>query len=264
MKNVLRNISLYISFITASIKEMLIYRLDCIVGILSQTLTQVVEIIFIWIVFQNTSNLAGWSYEQILLLYGITLMSVSVCSFLFDATYDLGPVFIREGEFDKLLLRPVHPLISVLGSSKDFVSFGYLVIGLIITIMMFTKLAIPITFWLIIKLLFFIIIGGLILGGIETIFSVAAFWTYRSNEVVWTFYRVYTLTQYPIDIYSGFVKILITFILPFAFVAYYPTMDYLGFNKYMIWLSPVVAIIIWIIAIGVWNWALKKYRSTGT
>ena len=89
MKNVLRNISLYISFITASIKEMLIYRLDCIVGILSQTLTQVVEIIFIWIVFQNTSDLAGWSYEQILLLYGITLMSVSVCSFVYFWIPDL-------------------------------------------------------------------------------------------------------------------------------------------------------------------------------
>ena len=96
-----------------------------------------------------------------------------------------------------------------------------------------------------------------------TIFSITSFWTYRSNEVIWSAFRIYTFAQYPIDIYNKFIKILITFILPFAFVAYYPTMSYLGFNNYMIYLSPVVAIILWVIAVKVWNLALNKYRSTG-
>lgn len=67
----------------------------------------------------------------------------------------------------------------------------------------------------------------------------------------------------PINIYNKFIKILITIILPFAFVAYFPTMSYLGKNSYMIYLSPVVAIILWFIAIKIWNFALSKYRSTG-
>ena len=53
-------------------------------------------------------------------------------------------------------------------------------------------------------------------------------------------------------------------VLPFAFVSYYPTMAYLGFNVYMIYLSPFVAIVLWMIAIRLWNLALNKYRSTGT
>jgi len=32
----------------------------------------------------------------------------------------------------------------------------------------------------------------------------------------------------------------------------------------MIYLSPIIAIILWIIAIKLWNLALNKYRSTGT
>lgn len=75
---------------------------------------------------------------------------------------------------------------------------------------------------------------------------------------------MYTFAQYPIDIYSGFIKILITVILPFAFVAYYPTMSYLRMNQYMIYVSPIVAIILWGIAVKVWNFALNRYRSTGT
>lgn len=263
MSNIIQNSKIYISFLSASLKEMLIYRLDCIAGMVSQLLTQFVEVIFIWITFQNTDNLAGWNFEQILLLYGITLISIGISDFCFDALYDIGPKYIREGDFDKILLRPVHPLISIIGSSKEFTSLGYFGLGLFMTIIMLIKLAISVTFILILKIVFFSIIGAAIIGAINTIFSIASFWTYKSNEVIWTFYKIYTFAQYPIDIYNGFIKFLITYILPYVFVAYYPTMNYLGMDKYMIYLSPIVAIVLWIIAINVWNWALKKYRSTG-
>lgn len=263
MTKIFNNISLYLVFLKASLKEMLIYRIDCIVGAVSQIVTQLVEIIFIWIVFQNTENLAAWDFRQILLLYGITSISIAISDFCFDALYDMGPKYIRRGEFDKIMLRPVHPLLSIIGSSKDFTAFGYLGLGLFITIRMFVELAIPVTFFLIVKIIFFSIVGAAIIGAINTIFSIASFWTYRSNEVIWSFYRIYTFAQYPIEIYNKFIKILITMILPFAFVAYYPTMSYLGLNSYMIYLSPIIAIILWIIAVKVWNLALNKYRSTG-
>jgi len=260
----LDNIKLYGSFLKASLKEMLIYRLDCIVGMISQIVTQLVEIIFIWIVFQNTENLAGWDFRQILLLYGITLISIAISDFCFDALYDIGPKYIREGEFDKILLRPVHPLISIIGASKEFTALGYLVLGIIMTTVMLMQLSIPITVLLILKIIFFSIVGASIIGAINTIFSIAAFWTYRSNEVIWSFYRMYTFAQYPIDIYNKFIKILITMVLPFVFVAYYPTMNYLGMDNYMIYLSPLIAIALWMIAIKVWNLALNHYRSTGS
>lgn len=264
MVRIIDNISLYFSFLKASLKEMLIYRLDCIVGMISQIVTQLVEIIFIWIVFQNTETLAGWNFKQILLLYGVTLLSIGISDFCFDALYDIGPKYIKNGEFDKILLRPVHPLISIIGSSKEFTALGYFALGLFLTISMLIQLAIPITIFLILKILCFSILGAAIIGAINTIFSIASFWTYRSNEVIWSFYRIYTFAQYPLDIYNKFIKILITGILPFAFVAYYPSMNYLGMSSNMIYLVPIIMIILWFIAIKTWNLALNKYRSTGT
>ncbi|MCI9016092.1 MAG: hypothetical protein HFJ53_02855 [Clostridia bacterium] len=264
MAKIFDNISLYFSFLKASLKEMLIYRLDCIVGMISQIVTQLVEIIFIWIVFQNTDSLAGWNFMQILLLYGVILISIGISDFCFDALYDIGPKYIRNGEFDKILLRPVHPLISIIGSSKEFTALGYFALGLFLTITMLIKLMMPITIILVLKIIFFSIVGAAIIGAINTIFSIASFWTYRSNEVIWSFYRIYTFAQYPLDIYNKFIKLLITAILPFAFVAYYPTMNYLGMNSKMIYIAPIIMVILWIIAIKVWNIALSKYRSTGT
>lgn len=260
---ILDNIKLYLSFLKISLKEILIYRIDCIVGIFSQLIVQLVSLIFIFIVFQNTENIAGWNFEQILLLYGVTRISIGISGYCFDALYDIGPKYIKNGDLDKILLRPVHPLISIIGASREFVSLADFILGLGITIYMLVKLSIPITVFLIIKIIFFSIVGALIIGAINTIFSISSFWTYRSNEVIWSFYKMYTFTEYPIDIYNGFIKILITIILPFAFVAYYPTIDYLGLNHFMIYLSPFIAVILWFIAIKVWNLALSKYRSTG-
>lgn len=260
----LRNIKIYFSFLGASIKRMLEYRVDCLVGMISQIAFQIIELIFIWVIFQNTDNIAGWNFEQLLLLYGVMMLSISVTDLLFDSTYDIGKRLIRKGKFDTILLRPVHPLISVLGESETSTALGYIVLSIVLIVSMLIKIKISITVILILKILYFGILGGIIIGGIQTIFSIAGFWTYKSNEVVWSVFQLHKLAEYPIEIYNKFIRILITIILPFAYVSYYPTLDYLYEQQSnIILVVPLVAIAIWIIAIIVWNWALNKYRSTG-
>ncbi len=262
---VIRNIKLYGSFLVASLKRMMEYRVDCLVGMVSQIAFQIIELIFIWIIFQNTDNIAGWNFEHLLLLYGVMMLSVSINDLLFDSTYNIGRRLIRKGKFDTILLRPVHPLISVLGESETTTALGYMVLAVVLIVSMLIKLQITITVSLIIKILYFGILGGLIIGGIQTIFSIAGFWTYKCNEVVWSVFQLHKLAEYPIEIYNKFIRILITFILPFAFTAYYPTLEYLGLSESnLIYIIPFVTIFVWIIAIKVWNWALSKYRSTGS
>ncbi len=259
-----RNIKLYLSFFGASIKKMMEYRVDCLVGMISQIAFQIIELIFIWIIFQNTDNIAGWTFEHLLLLYGVMMLAISVTDLLFDSTYDIGKRLIRKGKFDTILLRPVHPLISVLGESETSTALGYIVLSIVLIVSMLIKLQISITFSLIIKIIYFGILGGFIIGGIQTIFSITGFWTYKSNEVVWSVFQLHKLAEYPIEIYNKFIRIIITFILPFAFASYYPTLDYLiGDQTSLIFIVPLIVVVIWIIAIVLWNWALKKYRSTG-
>ena len=259
-----RNIKLYLSFFGASIKKMMEYRVDCLVGMISQIAFQIIELIFIWIIFQNTDNIAGWTFEHLLLLYGVMMLAISVTDLLFDSTYDIGKRLIRKGKFDTILLRPVHPLISVLGESETSTALGYIVLSIVLIVSMLIKLQISITFSLIIKIIYFGILGGFIIGGIQTIFSITGFWTYKSNEVVWSVFQLHKLAESPIEIYNKFIRIIITFILPFAFASYYPTLDYLiGDQTSLIFIVPLIVVVIWIIAIVLWNWALKKYRSTG-
>ena len=231
MTKIKQNISIYLSMLACSIKSMMEYRVDFIVGIISQLLTQVVELIFIWIVFQNTESLADWTFDKLLLLYGITMLTIAIVDFLFDSIYDIGPKYIKDGDFDKLLLRPIHPLISVIGDTKTFTAFGYMAISLVLIISMLIKLQINITFMLIAKIIIFALSGALIIGAIMIAFSVTSFYTYKSNEIIWSVFRIYTFAQYPVEIYNKFIRILITFIFPFVFATYYPTLNYLGMEN---------------------------------
>ena len=243
----IQNLKLYFAFLGASLKKMMEYRVDFLIGTFSQLTFQIIELIFIWIIFQNTDNIAGWNFQQLLLLYGVMMLALSVNELLFDSTYDIGRKFIRKGKFDTILLRPVHPLISVLGESQSSSSMSYVILSVILIVTMLIKLEISITFWL-----------------VQTIFSVSGFWTYKSNEVIWSVFQMHKLAQYPIEIYNKFVRILISFILPFAFASYFPTLDYLFENQNnLFFIVPCITITVWIIVIITWNWALKQYRSTG-
>ncbi len=110
----MKNLKIYFSLFVASLKRMLEYRVDCLIGIISQIAFQIIELLFIWIIFQNTDSIAGWTFEHLLLFYGVMMLSVSILDLFFDSTYEVGRTLIRKGQFDTILLRPIHPLVSVL------------------------------------------------------------------------------------------------------------------------------------------------------
>ena len=71
MKNIIYNIKLYFLMFFASIKSMVEYRVDFLVGMISQILYELIEIIFIIIVFKNTNAINGWTFYEVLLLCGL-------------------------------------------------------------------------------------------------------------------------------------------------------------------------------------------------
>jgi len=70
---------------------------------------------------------------------------------------------------------------------------------------------------------------------------------------------------YPILIYPKFIGFILTWIIPYAFASFYPADYFLhkGFEHYSM-LTPVIAIILWVIALRVWEFGLKNYSSTGS
>lgn len=259
------HIKLYFQMFKASIKSLMEYRVDFFVGMISQLLYELIELIFIIIVFRHTDSINGWNFHQILLLYGLLNMGIGYVDLLFDEIYEVGPHYIKDGTFDLLLLRPIHPLISISANSKSLTAAGYTVIGFIMIIVSLIGLQVPITISTILCILFFTFIGGIIIGALITILCVTSFWTINSNEICWSAFTMYRFAEYPLSIYNKAIKFILIFLVPFAFVSYFPAELLLGKELgFLSFFAPIVAIVFWIIAIIVWNFGLKHYKSSGS
>ena len=77
------------------------------------------------------------------------------------------------------------------------------------------------------------------------------------------------LAQYPIDIFSSWLRRFLAYIVPLAFVCYFPALyildkpDPLGLPRLLEFSSPLVAAIAAVIAGLVWRGAVRHYRSAG-
>ena len=73
------------------------------------------------------------------------------------------------------------------------------------------------------------------------------------------------LTQYPLNIYHEWVRKFFTYILPLAFVNYYPLLYVIGRNENKLYMfTPLIALLFVIPCYFVWRIGLKRYKSIGS
>jgi ABC-2 type transport system permease protein len=112
--------------------------------------------------------------------------------------------------------------------------------------------------------------GVLIFSAVWVVFASLAFWTTDSGE----FTNAFTnggnfLAPYPIDIYGAWLRRLLAYLIPLAFVCYFPALyvlgkqDPLGLPRVLQFLSPAVALAVAVVAGCVWRFAVRHYRSAG-
>jgi ABC-2 type transport system permease protein len=116
-----------------------------------------------------------------------------------------------------------------------------------------------------------LVAGTVIFGAIWVTTSSLAFWTVESQEIASSFtYGGNLLTQYPLEVMGPWLRRIATFIVPLAFVSYFPCAyllgkdDPAGFPSWFAFITPAVAVVSVLVARGVWRGALRHYRSTGS
>ena len=129
--------------------------------------------------------------------------------------------------------------------------------------------------WTLGKVVYFpvvILSGVLLFAAIDLIGGTLCFWTIERTEVmnVFTYGGVF-MSSYPIQIYQAWIRRTFTFIVPIAFVAYYPGLyflgrtDPLGLPRFVSFLTPLVALAFCAVALcllGVGR--ARHYQSTGS
>lgn len=258
-------IYLYCEFFKQNAKTMIEYKTDFVIGIFSTFINQFYGIFFIWVIFENIKQIHGWTFYEITFVYGLLTMAKGIDMFFFDNLYCLGFEYVREGTFDIFLIRPLSPLFQLVASYMQQDGIGLLLLGGIVITRSLSELHIILKPLDILLLIIMIISGAAIISAINLITATFGFKTVNSHVIMSSISSIQEFAFYPILIYPKFIGFLLTWIIPYAFASFYPADYFLhkGFEHYSL-LTPVIAIVLWIIAIKIWNIGLKNYSSTGS
>ncbi|MGN0558740.1 MAG: ABC transporter permease [Acutalibacteraceae bacterium] len=266
MKSIKRMFKMHRIFVTQELKRMMEYKGDFIVGIIGFLLGQLTNMLFLFIVFSQIPSLMGWTLEQVIFIYGFSLIPKGIDHLFFDNLWSIGHFTVRKGDFDKYLTRPINPLFHVMVEKLQIDALGELLMGIALICITMPSVSIQ---WSVTKVLLILLVipfATMIYVGIKTATAAIAFWTKRSGNVTFMFYMVNDFAKYPVTIYNNFVKTVITYIIPFAFTAFYPANYILtGENPlFNIGFTVVISIVIMTIGVCIWNKGIKAYESAGS
>lgn len=258
-------VKLYIESFKLNIKKQIEYKASFIMNAISQLFLFFTYYFIIIGLFEKFSNIRGFNLYEVLLCFSIIHFG-----FAFNETFFRGidrfETLIINGELDRLLVRPRGILLQVLCNEIDFVKIFRLLQALIIMVIALLKLDIVWNIYKIITLLLMMLASILIFFGIFVLTASYCFITVQGLEVK----NILTdggknLAQYPIGIYKKSVMFIFTFIIPYAFVNYYPLLyfvDKIDNKLYM--LSPLLVFVFLIPCLLSFKIGLKHYSSTGS
>ena len=218
------------------------------------------------VLFQKVPQLAGWRFEEVLFLYGFSLIPYGLFNVISTNLYDFGNNYIIEGKFDRILLRPISSLFQILFETFRIESLQEVATGIFCMAWASLHLHIVWTPWKICMFLFFAACAGVIYVSVFLMLTTVSFWFEDRIGVHPPVWNVIAFGRYPLSIYSGVVQFFLCWIIPFGLASFYPSVRMLGRHVSPEYapLVPVVAVAFLTMAISLWNRGTRRYSSTGS
>ncbi|MCF0149616.1 MAG: ABC-2 family transporter protein [Clostridium sp.] len=259
-------IKLYSKFLKQYIKTLMEYRMDFILGLIGFILVQLAGVIFIKLIFNVIPTLEGWSFYQILFIYGFAQIPRGIDHIFTDYLWIFSWKTIVNGEFDKYLLRPINPLFQVISESFQPDGLGEVIIGGILIVISSINLNVSYNLLKIIGFIFVILCATLIYTSIKLATSSIAFWVKFSQSHMFMAYQISTFAKYPMGIYPSAIKFILIFIIPFAFTGYYPGIYFIGEGNIItgIVLPFIVSLVSITVSYNIWLKGISVYESAGS
>lgn len=259
----------YLVLVHGTWRSMRVHRMNLMMMFLGSAAIQGTQLAFISVLLGAFGAIAGWGVGEVAFLYGLRLTAHGVCTINFGQHRSSAQA-IRNGDWDRFLLRPAGPLMQLLTRHFNPGTIGDLVLGLAILVTAANLIEVQ---WSAGKLLFLALAalgGGLVEAGLQIALSALDFrWgpLVRIKDMV---DRILTdFGAYPMTIFGTAGTWLLTFLIPLAFMAYLPTTVLLDRTEELVvpvWtaqLSPLAGPVLLVLAVAFFRYMSRFYASPG-
>ena len=246
------------------------YRTSFAVMMLASLVITGIDFVGIIVMFQNVDVLGGFGLGEIAFLYGGTALALGVADLVVGNVERLGSR-IRMGSLDAMMVRPVSLFVQVCADQFAFRRVGRILQGAVVLAWGIAVVDVHWTPTRVLMVPYLLVFGTLIFTALFVLGAAFQFVTTDGSEAANAFtYGGNTLTQYPLTIYPTEAVKALTFLVPVAFVNWYPSLyildrpDPLGLPTVAQFASPVAAGVLCALAVWAWTAGVRRYRSTGS
>jgi ABC-2 type transport system permease protein len=260
-----RALFLYTRFMAQHLKSVVEYQASFVIMFCAGILMHVPGLVFLWVIYAQIPAIQGWRLEEALFLYAMIFFTEGMTSFFIEGTWKLS-FLAHNGGLDRYLLRPAPPLLQVLGDAVGMHGIGPILIGAALLWQSLTAAPVAWTPGRVALVAALLVSALVIRGAIILASNAAVFWVPGLGVTLAVAVGdIGDFAKYPLTIYALGVQALITWVLPFAFISFYPAALIFGRPEGQVlgWLTPLVAVVSGLLALGIFRAGLRRYESTG-
>jgi ABC-2 type transport system permease protein len=257
----------WLLFITV-LKRRLQYRGDLLLQGLDEIMRGLVALAMLQIYTSKTQAIGGYSADQLLFVLGFSLVPIGLFHCLCGNLYQLSSTYLINGALDRVLLRPYPSFLQVCFDRIAIEDLGGAIMGIAIMVVAAARLP-GMDFdpghLLLLGLMQMSAFGVVV--AVFMAFAATGFWFEDRVGMVPPVYNLMEFGRWPNGIYHWSLKLLITLVIPFSFVAFYPASLFLGQHPTP-WLpgllTPLVAVASLAFANLLWQRGISRYHSSGS
>ncbi len=260
-----RYAKVYLAFLKTCLMREMEFRGHFLLLSLAGLVWTVISLAMVAFIFSTIRSVAGWDLDRMLLLQGTWTLVVSLTNFLFARNMQRLSEYINKGDLDLVLVKPMSSQFLV---STRFVSPHDLpsaVAGLVYAAVAVQRMALspsPLG-----ALGYLVAVVSAIVCFYSLWFMSVTFvlWTGRINNIAYVVEPVMEMARLPTDVFKGWVRYLLTFVVPVALIATVPSKALLAI------LDPWLALYAIFIAAALlwasnrfWDYSLLRYSSASS
>lgn len=193
----MRYIRLFWQYLKLNIKGLKSYGTDFYIGVLAMMLKNISSLFLLFFLYTLVPTLEGWSFFELLHLYSLSTMGFAMWRCLFMNTLNIS-YYVREGEFENFLVKPLNPLFQIFMEGFDDDAWGDLVIGMILNVVCILQL--HLSWWSFVFAVILAFFGSLIFASFSILGSIVSLRTVGVSDFSDIPYLIYEFMKYPMTL----------------------------------------------------------------
>lgn len=261
----MKYIRVFREFVRAAIVEEMEYRSNFFANVLNTLSGLLIALLTVQVFFQQTDEIGGWRFEQVLVLLGIFNALEGVVEMVLRPNIGRIVQHIRKGTLDLILTKPVD--------SQFYISFRHIVFWPITDVLLGLGLVwygghlmgLAFSFSNLLWFLLMFLAALVTLYAIWMLLMTMSFWFVKVENLTFLFSSLFETARFPVNVYKGLLRIFLTYIFPVAVLTTFPAAAFTGrLQGQDALVSIIVAAVLVTAARLFWKKALRHYSSASS